>query len=127
MTTEAQKTNPLVNRLQQDLYSGTEGDATAGEGAEQAPAPCGSWAFQYDPAEPNRMTMLVTLEATQTPPQTSNGSAPGCLSFYSSRLAVADVSSLYQWLALQMGKQMAASSKKSSAKGDTSKDQGSAQ
>ena len=119
--TEEKSANPLVSCLQQDLYEGKTGDSTTEEGNQSGPQPSGWWAFEYDPSEPTQMTMLVTLEAAQGSASKQDEEAGNCLSYYSSRLSVAEVQSLYQWLALQMGQQMAASGKKKAG----SKDNGS--
>lgn len=114
MTTETEEksANPLVNCLQQDLYEGKTGNSTTEEATQNDPQRSGWWTFQYDPSMPTQMTMLVTLEAAQTSANKQDGEAGDCLSYYSSQLSVAEVQSLYQWLALQMGQQMAASGKK---------------
>lgn len=124
MTTEDSQTKPLVNCLQQELYEGKSGappasDTTSSQPAEPA-QPSGWWAFQYDPANPTQMTMLVTLAKEQTESSTPEGGGDGCLAFYSSLLSVNEVQSLYQWLALQMGQQMAGSGKKTIAPDTTS-------
>ncbi|MGD8908701.1 MAG: hypothetical protein PVF13_05965 [Chromatiales bacterium] len=103
MTTPELNNNPLVNCLQQALYPGKSGappaNSTGGtEGAASSSAddsePSGWWSFQQDPSEPAQLTMLVSLitnQAGQTNP-----------AYYSSRLSMSEMQSLYQWLALQM-------------------------
>lgn len=119
MTTEDSQIKPLVNCLQQELYEGKIGAPPASDTTTSPPAepaqPSGWWAFQYDPSNPTQMTMLVTLGKEQTVSSPPEGDADGCLAFYSSLLNVNEVQSLYQWLALQMGQQMAGSGKKTTA------------
>jgi hypothetical protein len=108
MTIEDSQTK-LINCLQQELYKGKSGAPPAGGGDTATnEKPSGWWAFQYDPATPTQLTMLVTLTKEQTDPTESNPGTDGgdCLAFYSNRLSVDEVQSLYQWLALQMGQQM---------------------
>jgi len=100
MTTEQNNSTSLVNCLQQTLYPGKSGDSTAQATTTSTPeetTTSGWWTFQYDPTNPTRLTMLVTL--------TSKPTGDDCLNYYSSRLNTDDVKSLYQWLALQMNQQ----------------------
>lgn len=123
MTTEESQTKPLVNCLQQELYEGKSGapsasDTPASHSAEPV-QPSGWWAFQFDPANPTQLTMLVTLTKEQTGSSSTQGQGDGCLNFYSSLLNVNEVQSLYQWLALQMSQQMAGSGQKAKARDTT--------
>lgn len=111
MTNEKSDTNPLTNSLQQLLYQGQSGAPAPAETttSEETTTPAepkaaGWWALQADPSNSTSLTMLITLDTAQT--------QEGSLSFYSSRLSVDDVQSLYQWLALQMSRQTADSGKK---------------
>jgi hypothetical protein len=118
MTTSQLTSNPMVNCLQQDLYPGKRGappadstDKTGNNNTEPNDSKSsGYWSFQKDPSDPAQLTMLVTLITEQ--------SEQGNPTYYSSRLNMSEMQSLYQWLAMQMNQPKADSGKKQSSKTD---------
>lgn len=101
MTTKTPKSGDtrLVNQIQGPLYRTETADlAPEGSGDLKEGAPCGWWAFQYDPRDPTGLTVRVAIAPDPADDDTASVDGQESISQLHGRMNASELGALQEWL-----------------------------